>query len=62
MRYLIGIDVGTTGAKALLIDEKGKIIAKDSQEYPLLTPKIGWAEQNPEDWWRKQREERLVRF
>ena len=55
MRYLIGIDVGTTGAKALLIDEKGKIIAKDSQEYPLLTPKIGWAEQNPEDWWKATR-------
>ncbi len=55
MRYLIGIDVGTTGAKALLIDEKGKIIAKGSQEYPLLTPKIGWAEQNPEDWWKATR-------
>ncbi len=52
MRYLIGIDVGTTGAKALLIDEKGKIVARSSQEYPLLTPKIGWAEQNPLDWWK----------
>ena len=50
MNYLLGIDVGTTGVKALLIDEEGGIVAQGSEEYPLLTPKIGWAEQNPFDW------------
>ena len=51
MRYLIGIDIGTTGAKCLLMDEKGRTHATDFQEYPLHLPKPGWAEQDPEDWW-----------
>ena len=50
MKYLLGIDVGTTGVKVLLIDEKGGIVARGSKEYSLFTPKIGWAEQNPFDW------------
>jgi len=52
MRYLIGIDVGTTGAKTILIDEQGKLIASSLIEYPLHTPKPKWAEQDPADWWR----------
>lgn len=46
-----GVDIGTTGSKVLLIDEGGKIIDREVVEYPLHTPKPGWSEQNPEDWW-----------
>lgn len=52
MRYLIGIDVGTTGAKTILIDEGGNLVASSLVEYPLLTPRPKWAEQDPADWWR----------
>jgi xylulokinase len=52
MRYLIGIDVGTTGTKALLIDEQGAVRATATEEYPLYTPQPLWTEQEPEDWWR----------
>ena len=51
MAYLIGIDVGTTGAKTILIDETGKLHAAALEEYPLHTPQPKWAEQDPEDWW-----------
>jgi xylulokinase len=51
MTYLLGIDVGTTGAKALLIDDAGKVAASATTEYPLFTPQPLWAEQNPADWW-----------
>ncbi|MCX7019513.1 MAG: xylulokinase [bacterium] len=52
MKHLIGIDIGTTGAKSVLINERGRALASDFQEYPLMLPRPGWAEQNPEDWWR----------
>ncbi len=48
---LLGIDIGTTGAKAVLIDPEGTVLAEHTSEYPLATPRPGWAEQNPEDWW-----------
>jgi len=51
MAYLIGIDIGTSGTKVLAIDETGKVAASASAEYPLLTPRPLWAEQNAEDWW-----------
>ena len=51
MAYLIGIDVGTTGAKAILMDLRGKLLASSLQEYPLHTPHPQWAEQDPHDWW-----------
>jgi xylulokinase len=51
MSYLLGIDVSTTGAKALLIDAAGKVIASATYEYPLSTPRPLWSEQNPQDWW-----------
>lgn len=51
MRYLIGLDVGTTGVKGVLINENGRISATDFQEFPLLLPRPGWAEQDPEEWW-----------
>lgn len=51
MRYVIGVDIGTSGTKTVLFDEKGNSIASYLVEYPLYQPKIGWAEQDPEDWW-----------
>lgn len=49
--YLLGIDVGTTGAKALLIEAGGAVKASATTEYPMFTPQPLWAEQNPADWW-----------
>lgn len=51
MRYLIGIDLGTSATKTVLFDEKGNIISSASCEYPMQQPHNGWAEQNPEDWY-----------
>lgn len=50
MKHLIGIDIGTTGAKSVLINERGQVLASDLQEYPLSLPRAGWAEQDPEHW------------
>jgi xylulokinase len=50
-RYLLGIDIGTSGAKALLINNEGVVEAEATAEYPMSTPKPLWAEQDPEDWW-----------
>ncbi len=52
MALLLGIDVGTSGSKTLLIDESGRILASATETYPLSTPKPLWAEQDPHDWWR----------
>jgi xylulokinase len=49
---LVGLDVGTTGVKAIAISPDGRILASTSEEYPLSTPQPGWAEQDPEAWWR----------
>ena len=48
---LLGLDIGTTGTKAVLFSESGEIIDSDYQEYPLICPKPGWAELNPEKLW-----------
>jgi xylulokinase len=48
---LVGIDVGTSGVKALALSATGEILARAEREYPLSTPQPGWAEQDPEDWW-----------
>ena len=50
MRY-IGIDLGTSAVKLLLVDEAGAILNTVSEEYPLYFPKPGWSEQEPTDWW-----------
>ncbi|MCM8817100.1 MAG: xylulokinase [Candidatus Omnitrophica bacterium] len=50
-RYVIGIDLGTTGVKSVLVDEKGKVIDSCVEGYPLITPKPLWAQQDPESWW-----------
>lgn len=51
MRYVIGVDLGTSGTKTVLFDEKGTVIASDTIEYPMYQPKNGYAEQDPEDWY-----------
>lgn len=48
---LLGIDIGTSGLKSLLVDEKGRIITSAYREYNLASPHPGWYEQDPEDWW-----------
>lgn len=49
-QYLIGVDLGTSATKTILIDENGTIIASASCAYPMYQPENGWAEQNPQDW------------
>ena len=51
MKYLIGIDIGTSGTKSVLFDTLGNVIASATAEYPLSQPHNGWAEQDPEHWW-----------
>jgi len=50
--YVLGVDVGTTGTKAVLVDTAAEVVARHTSEYPLHTPRPGWAEQDPADWWR----------
>jgi xylulokinase len=49
---LVGLDVGTTGVKALSLSAEGDVLARAEESYDLSTPRPGWAEQDPEDWWR----------
>jgi xylulokinase len=49
---LVGLDVGTTGVKALALSPEGNVLARVEESYELSTPHPGWAEQDPEDWWR----------
>jgi len=51
MTAFMGIDVSTTGSKALLIDETGAVLAVASSPHTLSTPRPLWSEQNPEEWW-----------
>jgi xylulokinase len=48
---LVGLDVGTTGVKALAITPDGEVVASAEESYGLSTPQPGWSEQDPEDWW-----------
>jgi xylulokinase len=51
--HLLGIDVGTGGTRALLIDRDGRVVASATHEHQAFaSPQIGWAEQDPRDWWR----------
>lgn len=51
--YFLGIDVGTGGTRALVIDERGRVVASATEEHrPFASLQIGWAEQDPSDWWR----------
>ncbi len=47
----IGIDLGTSAVKLLLVDETGQIVNAVTKEYPVFYPRPGWSEQNPDDWW-----------
>jgi xylulokinase len=51
--YFLGIDIGTGGTRALILDEAGKIVGSATEEHePFTSPNFGWAEQHPDDWWR----------
>lgn len=52
MANYIGIDLGTSAVKLLLVDEKGQILNTVTKEYPLRFPHPGWSEQDPADWWK----------
>ena len=49
--FYIGIDLGTSAVKLLLMDSEGKIVNIVSREYPLYFPHPGWSEQKPQDWY-----------
>lgn len=49
MSVLIGLDVGTSGARAVAVDDTGRMFAQGTATYPVLTPHPGWSEQHPED-------------
>jgi xylulokinase len=51
MPYFLGIDISTTGAKALVIDEAGQVISSATTPLTLSTPKPLWSEQDPHEWW-----------
>jgi xylulokinase len=52
VKYLVGVDVGTTGVKAVALTPEGRVVARAEHGYAFSTPRPGWAEQDPEDWWR----------
>ena len=56
MSVLVGLDVGTGGARAVAVDESGRVVAEASSEFPLHSPRPGWTEQDPADWWRGAKE------
>lgn len=56
MKYYIGVDLGTSAVKLLLMDQNGTVINIISREYPLYFPHPGWSEQKPEDWWEQTKE------
>ncbi|MBR3764895.1 MAG: xylulokinase [Clostridia bacterium] len=51
MKYVLGIDLGTSGTKTVLFDQNGVAMASATVEYPMYQPHNGWAEQDPKDWW-----------
>ena len=55
MKYLLGIDVGTTGTKTILFSEEGEAVSRAYMPYPIRAPFPGQSEQDPEDLWRAVR-------
>jgi xylulokinase len=53
---LVGLDVGTTGVKAIAVSPDGEVLARAERGYGLSSPRPGWSEQDPEDWWRATRD------
>ena len=56
MSVYLGIDLGTTGLKALLVREDGRVCGAGYRQYPISIPVTGYAQQDPKDWWRALRE------
>ncbi len=52
MKYLMGIDLGTSACKVAIFSTNGKVIVSKSGSYPVYYPKQGYAEQNPDEWWK----------
>src|SRR5260221_13028073 len=52
MTRLLGIDLGTSSVKVVIIDEKARLLAVGSREYPIDVPQPGYAEQDPQAWWK----------
>src|SRR4051794_37910512 len=50
-RVAVGIDVGTSAVKVIAVAEDGEVLERREVPYPLSTPRPGWSEQNPDDWW-----------
>jgi xylulokinase len=48
---LLGLDLGTSSVKALLIEENGDAVGEGSAPYPVRAPRPGWAESSPDEWW-----------
>ncbi len=51
-QYVAAMDIGTSGCKSILVDDTGVVVSSVIEEYPLYSPRAGWNEQEPEDWWR----------
>jgi xylulokinase len=51
MAYYLGIDIGTSGTKALIMDARAKVLATATSEHGIRAPKPGWSEQDPDEWW-----------
>ncbi len=51
MSAFLGIDIGTSGTKTVVIDPQGRLLGEAMQEYPCFTPRPLWSEQDPEHWW-----------
>lgn len=52
MSYVLGLDLGTSGLKGILVDKEGRVVETTTADYPLLTPQRGYSEQNPEEWFK----------
>lgn len=52
----LGVDLGTSSVKVIIMNEEGQVICSVSKDYDVSYPKVGWAEQNPEDWWTATRD------
>jgi glycerol kinase len=51
MQHVLAIDAGTTGFTALIVDDRGEVVARGYREFPQSFPRPGWVEHDPEDWW-----------
>lgn len=50
MSYVLGLDLGTSGLKGLVVSKEGKVVYSETYNYPILNPKKGYSEQNPQEW------------